>query len=138
MKRMVMGVAFGLALLALPQAARAQQHHEHAAPKAAAKAHMENPARTVIGARAELKLTDDQVKKLEAIALRMDAHHKSMSGGHGASAHGAGAHGADKHEMGKSENQIHKDFFAIFTEDQLVEVKKVMAAHHAGMHPKKD
>ena len=134
MKRTVLGMGLGLALLALPQAARAQHHDHAAAPKAAAKAHTDNPARTLIAARAELKLTDDQVKKLEAIALRMDAHHKSMSGAHGAGAHG----GAAKHEMGKGENQIHKDFLAIFTEDQLVKVKEVMAAHHAGMHPKKD
>lgn len=132
MKRMVVGIGMGLALLTVPQAARAQHHDHAAAPGAVAKAHTENPARALIAARAELELTDVQVKKLEAIALRMDAHHKSMGGGR--KAHGSAAH----HEVGQSERQIHKDFLAIFTEEQLPKVKQVMAAHHAGMHPKHD
>ena len=120
-------------LLAVPQLLQAQ-HHQHPAPKkqTSVEGHADNPARALIAARAELKLTDEQVKKLEAIVLRMDAHHKSMRVNHG----DAAKHESAKHEAAKAEDQIHKDFFAIFTKEQLPKVKEVMAAHHAGPHSK--
>ena len=119
MKRILFGLGLG-AMLAMTPDTAAAQHAGHGS-KPAAEAHADNPARHLIATRAELKLTDAQVIKLEAIAHRMDAHHKSMGGHHG---------GAAKAAHAKVEAKIHEDFFGIFNDEQMIKVKAVMKAHH--------
>jgi hypothetical protein len=112
---------FALALLLLPSAAMAQ-HHEHHASSATksvkAAAHM-NFAKELIALRADLKLTDDQVKKLEALSVKMDEMHKQMAAGH----HGNAA------EHAKHEDRMHSDLLAVFSAEQLVKVQPLMKAH---------
>jgi hypothetical protein len=119
------------ALMLLPTAAMAQQH-EHAQPHAAKPAAAEhaNFAKELIAAKADLKLTDDQIKKLEALSVRMDEHHKNMGAHHS-------EHAKTGDEAAKMEGKIHADLLAIFTEEQLVKVRPMMKAHHEGMKPAK-
>jgi hypothetical protein len=119
MKRVVLALVLAL----LPSAAMAQ-HHDHAKKEAAKPAaeHM-NFARELIAAKADLKLTDDQVKKLEAYAVKMDDHHKKLDGHHAK----VDAKTADA--TAKAEARLHSDLLAVFTEEQLVKVKPLMKAH---------
>jgi hypothetical protein len=116
MATMLRRIVLALVFVLLPGAAMAQ-HHDHAKKDAAKPAaeHM-NFARELIAAKADLKLTEDQVKKLEAFAAKMDDHHRKM---------------ADHHADGaaKAEAKLHADLMAIFTEQQLVKVKPLMKAH---------
>ena len=111
-----------LALVMLPSAAMAQ-HHDHAktAPKPAAE-HM-NFARELIAAKADLKLTHDQIRKLEAFAVKMDEHHKRMDG------HAAKHDAKASHDAVKAESKLHTDLLAVFTEEQLVKVRPLLKAH---------
>jgi hypothetical protein len=120
---MIKRIALALALVMLPGAAMAQ-HHDHA--KAAAKPAAEhmNFARELIAAKADLKLTDDQIKKLESFAVKMDEHHKKMESHHPAKADAKAA--AD---VVKAEVKLHTDLLAVFTEEQLVKVRPLMKAH---------
>jgi len=119
---MMRRVVLALALALLPSAAMAQ-HHDHGKQEAGKPAaEHANFARELIAAKAELKLTNDQVKKLEAVAVRMDEHHKKMP---------AAQMKADE----KAEAKLHNDLLAIFTEEQLAKVKPLMKAHHDRMHP---
>ena len=121
-KRFVMA----LALVVLPGAAMAQQH-DHA-PKQTAKPAAEhmNFARELITWKADLKLSDEQVKKLEAFAVKMDEHHKKMD--HHAKAD-AKADAKTSADAVKAEHKMHEDLLAVFTEEQLVKVKPMMKAH---------
>ena len=105
-----------LSFALLPSAALAQ-HHDH--PQQEAKAAHSNFARELIAAKADLKLSDEQIKKLEAFALKMDEMHKKME------------HHAAKSEADaiKTEAKLHTDLLAIFNEEQLVNVKPLMKAH---------
>jgi hypothetical protein len=120
MKRFVLALALAL----LPSAARAQQH-DHAKKEVAKPAaeHM-NFARELIAAKADLKLSDDQIKKLEAFSVKMDEHHKKM-GDH----HAAKADAKATEDAMKTEGKMHTDLLAIFTEEQLVKVRPLMKAH---------
>ena len=119
-KRFVLALAFAL----LPTAAMAQ-HHDHAKKETAKPAaeHM-NFARELIAAKADLKLSDDQVRKLEAFAVKMDEHHKKMADHHAAKANAKASDDAVK-----TEGKMHADLLAIFNEEQLVKVRPLMKAH---------
>jgi hypothetical protein len=120
---MIKRMALALALVMLPGAAMAQ-HHDHAKPAAKPAAEHMNFARELIAAKADLKLTDDQIKKLEAFAVKMDEHHKKMDGQHAAKADAK----ADEAAV-KAESKMHTDLLAVFTEEQLVKVRPLMKAH---------
>jgi hypothetical protein len=123
-----------LALALMPAAAMAQQH-EHAMGAAKPAAEHMNFARQLIAAKADLKLTNDQVTKLEALAIRMDEHHKQM--GQQAAKADAQAAKADAQaahdDAAKSEGKMHADLLAIFNEEQLVKVRPLMKAHMDAM-----
>lgn len=123
LKRVVLALAFVM----LPGAAMAQ-HQEHTKKDAAKPAaeHM-NFARELIAAKAELKLTADQIVKLEAFSAKMDEHHKMM-GAHHAKAD-AKAEAKTSDDAAKAEMKMHTDLLAIFTEEQLVKVRPLMKAH---------
>jgi hypothetical protein len=114
MKRLMMVLAF----MVLPTAAMAQ--HAGHAPKQAAKAPAEhkNFAQELIAWKADLKLTADQIAKLEAFSVKMDEHHKNM-----------GDHHAKAGDAEKMEAKLHSDLLAVFTEEQLVKVRPMMKAH---------
>lgn len=120
---MIKRIALALALVMLPGAAMAQ-HHDHAKPVAKSVAEHMNFARELIAAKAELKLTDDQIKKLEAFAVKMDEHHKKMESHHAAK---VDAKAGD--DAVKAESKLHTDLLAVFTEEQLVKVRPLMKAH---------
>lgn len=127
-------LAFLIALALLPGSALAQQH-DHAKAEAAkpAAGHM-NFARELVAAKADLKLTAEQIKKLEVFAVKMDDMHKKMAA-HGDHAktmtHGDAA--TSEHKMhgdaANAEHKMHADLLAIFTEEQLVKVRPLMKAH---------
>ena len=120
---MIKRIALALALVMLPGAAMAQQH-DHAKQTAKPAAEHMNFARELIAAKADLKLTDDQIKKLEAFAVKMDEHHKKMDGHHAAKADAKASEDAVK-----AESKMHTDLLAVFTEEQLVKVRPLMKAH---------
>jgi hypothetical protein len=149
---MLKRIAFLFALLLMPSAVMAQNQpqekkHDHAA---AASEHKSFP-QLIIQKRADLNLTDEQVAKLEAISVKMAAHHKAMAEHHdnmaehhqqmkakqAEKAEMKAEMKADKAEMkhdamqhnAMSEEQLHDEFFAIFTPDQLAKVKPLMKEH---------
>lgn len=119
---MIRKLGLVLALLMVPGAAMAQ-HHDHAKPAAGKTEHV-NFARELIAAKADLKLTADQIKKLEVFSARMDEMHKKMAASHG-TAEGHAAHGTAGHDEGK----MHAELLKLFTEEQLVKVRPMMKAH---------
>ena len=114
MKRLMMV----LALTMLPSAAMAQ-HHDHA-KKEVTKATTEhkNFAQELISWKADLKLTADQIAKLEAFSVKMDEHHKNMADHH-----------AKAGDAEKMESKMHDELLSVFTEEQLVKVRPMMKAH---------
>lgn len=120
---MIKRIALAVALVMLPGAAMAQ-HHEHAKPAAKPAAEHMNFARELIAAKADLKLTDDEIKKLEAFAVKMDEHHKKMDAHHAAK-----ANAKPSEDAVKAESKLHTDLLAVFTEEQLVKVRPLMKAH---------
>ena len=139
MKRLLMVMALTL----LPTAAMAQQHQEHAKKETAKAAEHVNFARELIAAKAELKLTAEQITKLEAFSVKMDEHHKmmgehqKMAGDHkkmaGEHKQMAGQHAehakAEAADAAKMEGKMHADLLSVFTEEQLVKVRPMMKAH---------
>lgn len=129
---MMKRLALVLALALLPSAAMAQQHqHQQAKPEVGKAEHM-NFARELIAAKADLKLSAEQVTKLEAFSAKMDEMHKKMAAMHKDSAQAHAAHGDTtmKHgNMAEMEGKMHADLLAIFTEEQLVKVRPLMKAH---------
>lgn len=123
-------LALVLALTLLPGAAMAQQHqHQQAKPEASKAEHM-NFARELIAAKADLKLSAEQITKLEAFSAKMDEMHKKMAAMHKDSAQSHAGHGEMKQgNMAEMEGKMHADLLAIFTEDQLVKVRPMMKAH---------
>lgn len=121
---MIKRIVLALALVLLPGAAMAQ-HHDHAKKEAVKPAaeHM-NFARELIAAKADLKLSEEQVRKLESFAIKMDEHHKKMGEHHAAKADAQAGEAAMK-----AEGKMHTDLLAIFTEEQLVKVRPLMKAH---------
>jgi hypothetical protein len=117
---MIRKVLFVFALLLVPSAAMAQHHDHHAAKPA--KADHGNIAKDMIALKADLNLTDDQIKKLEALSATMDEKHKMMAGMH-----------ANAAEAKKIEDKLHADLFAIFNEEQVVKVRALLKAHHDKM-----
>ena len=113
-----------LSFALLPSAALAQ-HHDH--PQQEAKAAHSNFARELIAAKADLKLSDEQIKKLEGFALKMDEMHKKME--HHAAKAEAKADAKSDADAIKTETKLHTDLLAIFNEEQLVKVKPLMKAH---------
>lgn len=111
-----------LALVILPGAAMAQ-HGDHAKSHATAKVSTEhlNFAQELIAAKAELKLTDAQIAKLQIFSKQMDDHHKNMDAHH---------QKAESHaDAAKMESKLHTDLLAVFTEEQLAKVRPLMKAH---------
>ncbi|HET9440363.1 MAG TPA: hypothetical protein VFO52_09340 [Longimicrobiales bacterium] len=127
---MMKRLALVLALVLLPGAAMAQQHqHQQAKPEAGKAEHM-NFARELIAAKADLKLSAEQITKLEAFSAKMDEMHKKMAAMHKDSAQAHAGHGEMKQgNMAEMEGKMHADLLAIFTEDQLVKVRPMMKAH---------
>ena len=113
-----------LSFALLPSVALAQ-HHDHA--QQAAKAAHSNFARELIAAKADLKLSDEQIRKLEALAVKMDEMHKKME--HHAAKAEAKADAKSDADAIKTETKLHTDLLAIFNEEQLVKVKPLMKAH---------
>ena len=109
-----------LSFALLPSAALAQ-HHDH--PQQEAKAAHSNFARELIAAKADLKLSDEQIKKLEGFALKMDEMHKKMEH------HAAKTEAKSEADAIKTESRLHTDLLAIFNEEQLAKVKPLMKAH---------
>jgi len=135
MKRFVLLCALAL----LPSAAMAQQHDHAKAKPAAAHA---NFVRELIAAKAELKLTDEQITKLESLSVRMDEMHAKMGEMH-AKMSSAGADSAARSDArtahAQMEGKLHADLLAVFTEAQLTKVRPMMKAHmdKTGMGEKK-
>ena len=118
--------AIALALILFPAVASAQHHqHSDAAKKAqhdhakAASAEHVNFPQLLMEKRAELKLTDEQIAKLEDISARMAQHHAEMKKAGAKHDHAAGS-------------KLHDELLAIFTEDQLAKVRPLMKDHMAG------
>jgi hypothetical protein len=131
---MIKRFALVLALALMPSAVMAQ-HHDHAKEAAKPKAEHMNFAKELMAAKADLKLTAEQVTKLEALSVKMDEMHAKMAemhkGGGEHAAHGAAkpadaAHSGDHAQM---EGKLHADLLAVFTEEQLVKVRPLMKAH---------
>lgn len=118
---MVRKALFVMALLLVPGAAMAQNHDHHAA-KPAAKAEHGNFAKELIALKADLKLSDEQITKLEALSVKMDEMHKKMADHH-----------AKASESAKSEDKMHADLLAVFNEEQIVKVRALIKAHHDKM-----
>ncbi len=120
---MIKRFILALGLVLVPGAAMAQ-HHDHAKKEVARPAaeHM-NFARELIAAKADLKLTNEQVKKLEAFAVKMDEHHRTMDH------HGQTTNAKMSADAVKAEQKMHTDLLAVFTEAQLVKVRPLMKAH---------
>jgi hypothetical protein len=117
---MIKRIVLVIALTMLPSAAMAQ-HHEHAKQETAKAAEQhKNFAQELIAAKAELKLTADQIVKLEAFSAKMDEHHKNMNAHHGDAKTGDAA---------KMESKLHSDLLEVFSEEQLVKVRPLMKAH---------
>ena len=114
---MIRKFVLALALMLIPSAAMAQHDHHAPAAKSTVKEHG-NFAKELIALKADLKLSDEQIKKLEVLSVKMDEMHKKMEGHH-----------ADKAEAAKSEDKMHADLLAVFNEDQLVKVRPLMKAH---------
>jgi hypothetical protein len=111
---------FALTLMLLPGAAMAQ-HHEHAqSTTSKASAAHSNFARELM-AKAELKLTADQLARLDVLAMRMDELHKKAD-------HHAGA-AKSKQDHAQGERKLHDDLLAVFNDEQLVKVRPLMKAH---------
>lgn len=116
--------AIALALVLLPGVAAAQQnaHDAHAAHMAARKEHA-NFAQELIAAKADLKLTADQVQKLEALSVKMDEMHKKMDKDQAK----ADAHAS--HMASPEVQNLHNELMKVFTEEQMVKVQAMMKAH---------
>ena len=112
---------FVLALLLVPGAAMAQNHDHHGA-KPAVKAEHGNFAKDLIALKADLKLSDEQISKLEALSVKMDEMHKKMADHH-----------AKASDAARSEDKMHADLLAVFNEEQLVKVRALMKTHHDKM-----
>jgi hypothetical protein len=116
-----------LALTLLPVAASAQehQHGETGAAKKAEHSHMSamkhgehvNFAQLIMQKRAELKLTDEQVAKLEDVSVKMQQHHAAMGK--------PGTPQATEADHAK----MHDSLMSIFTEEQAVKVRELMKQH---------
>lgn len=112
-----------LALTMLPAAAMAQDHSAHhgkasdAKPVPDAHAEMrkqhEGFLHYVVTQRAALKLTAEQVAKVEAYAKKVEDHHKEEA------AHAAAGHKVDA----AHEKKMHADFELIFTDAQKAQLK---------------
>ena len=112
-----------LALTMLPAAAMAQDHSAHhgkasdAKPATDAHAAMrkqhEGFLHYVVTQRDALKLTADQVKKVEAYAKKVEDHHKEEA------ADAAAGHKVDA----AHEKKMHDDFLLIFTDAQKAQIK---------------
>ena len=130
--------AIAIALTLLPVAASAQehQHNETATAKKAEHSHMStakpgehvNFAQLIVQKRAELKLTDEQVAKLEDVSAKMAQHHAAMAK--------PGAPKADEADHAK----MHDSLMSIFTEEQAVKVRELMKQHkeHCDMGGEKE
>ena len=124
LKRMVLV----LGMLLLPGAAMAQHAHEGKAHEGKAhegkmdhaqmaKKH-EGMVAFIMSQRADLQLTDEQYAKLQAYATRLSEHHK-------AEAAQKSDHGT-QHAHKASDDAMHSDFMAIFTDAQKEKVHALM------------
>ena len=119
---MIKKVIFALALVMLPTAAMAQ-HHDHGA-KQEANVHAEF-IKQLVALKADLKLTDQQIKKIEAFSLKMEAMHKN---------------GADHHakpDAAKTAEKLHAELLDIFTEEQQQKIGALIKAN-IGKHNKSE
>lgn len=118
--------ALMIALTLVPAVASAQQH-QHDAPKKPQHEHTTavrpsdhtNFVQLLMEKRVELKLTEEQITKLENASAKMTKLHAEMKK--------TGAkydHSAD--------NKMHDELLAIFTEEQLVKIRPLMKAHIEG------
>ena len=135
---MLRQAAIAIALTLLPVAASAQEHKhgETATAKKAEHSHTTtmkhsehvNFAQVIMQKRAELKLTDEQVAKLEDVSAKMEQHHAAM-----------GKPGAPK-ATEADHAKMHESLMSIFTEEQAVKVRDLMKQHkeHCGMGEEKE
>jgi hypothetical protein len=128
---MVRKLVLTAAFMFLPAAAMAQDHSAHHAPakkEAAAEHHKKsgdhhmkagehhkNFAEQLIEQRADLQLSEAQVKKLEALSAEMTEHHKGM-----------GKNAEHDNEM---EEKMHAKVRAVFTPEQMKKVHTLMVKH---------
>lgn len=127
---MVRKLVLAAAFMFVPAVAMAQDHSAHHTPakreaaaehhKAGAEHHKagadhKNFAKQLLEQRADLKLSEAQVKKLEALSAKMAEHHEGM--------------GKDaEHDM-EMEEKMHAQLRAVFTPEQMKKVHALMVKH---------
>ena len=121
---MLRNAALTLTLVLLPAIASAQDHShsdtakkphsDHAAMQAS---HHVDFAQVVMKNKAELRLTDEQIAKLEDISVKMGKHHAEMKK--------AGAKQMDR----ASESKLHEELMDLFTEEQRAKIHPLMKQH---------
>jgi hypothetical protein len=115
-KQTVIALAFTL----VPGMAMAQ-HHQHDAAKKQQHGHdkvtehHKDFAQQLIEKRADLKLTDAQVSKLQGLSMKMRAHHKAM--------------GADAQMDADAEEKMHGELLKVLTKEQVKQVHALMKEH---------
>jgi len=138
---MLRQAAIAIALTLLPVVASAQEHQhgtttttttttqktEHSHASTAKHEHV-NFAQLIMQKRAELKLTDEQVTRLEDVSAKMEQHHAAM-----------GKPGAPK-ATEADHAKMHDSLMSIFTEEQAVKVRELMKQHkeQCGMNGEKE
>ena len=117
-------LAIAITLCVLPTAALAQEHQHNGAAKPVehAKVHRTLP-QILIENRAELNLTEEQIAKLEALAAKMQSHHKSQM------KIGAGSVGHHGPSAAKSHDKMHDELLSLFNETQKEQVKAMIRKH---------
>ena len=124
---MLRKAALTIALTLLPAIASAQQHshgdaakkqsHEHSTAEMSGQGDF---AHFLMEKRAELKLTEEQIAKLEDISARMAQHHAQMKKAGAKPDQAAGT-------------RMHEELMSIFTEEQLVKIRPLMKEHMEAM-----
>ena len=124
---MIKRIVFALALVMLPTAAMAQ-HHDHGAKQEATNVHAEF-IKQLIALKADLKLTDQQIKQIEAFSVKMEAMHKNAADHHA------------KPDAAKTAEKMHADLLSIFTDEQQQKISALIKAHmgkHKDKHDKSE
>ena len=125
---MLRQAAIAIALTLLPVAASAQEHqHSQTATAKKTEQHSHttttkhgehvNFAQLIMQKRAELKLTEEQVAKLEDVSAKMEQHHAAM-----------GKPVAPK-ATEADHAKMHESLMSIFTPEQTVKVNDLLKQH---------
>jgi hypothetical protein len=130
---MLRNAALTIALVLLPAIASAQEHshtdaakkahHDHAAVQAGGHVDF---AQVLMKNKAELKLTEEQITKLEDLSAKMTKHHAEMM-----------KSGAKPVEH-TADSKLHEELMAIFTEEQRAKIHPLMKQHMEGVCAKSE